>query len=109
MLGRVFEDLSCYCWCSQLQPYGFGDIHWAAAHVLAMTGAFFGCLLVSAYEFEGLVNGAHLGDGYRIEGVGLVLATKEITLCLQLLRFQKLQCYALRWLSEASRLLPDTV
>ena len=62
------------CPCSQLQPYGFGDIHWAAAHVLAMTGAFFGCLLVSAYQFEGLVIGAHLGDGYRIEGVCCLLS-----------------------------------
>lgn len=52
--------------CSQLQPYGFGDCHWALAHLLAMVGAFFGCLLVASYEFEGLVTSL---EGFRIEGV----------------------------------------
>lgn len=57
--------------CSQLQPYGFGGFHFALAHVLALTGAFFACLLVSAYMYEGLATGVHDGEGHRIEAVSV--------------------------------------
>jgi len=46
-----------------MQPYGLGDAHWALAHLLAMVGGFFACLLVSAYNFEGLVTSE---EGKRI-------------------------------------------
>lgn len=55
--------------CRQLQPYGFGDFHFALANVLAMVGAFFGCLMVSAYSYEGIATGVDAGEGHRIEAV----------------------------------------
>ena len=41
--------------CRSLQPYGFGDFHWACCHVLAVVGALCGCLLISALTCEGLI------------------------------------------------------
>ena len=55
----------------QLQPYGFGDFHWALTHVLAFAGAFFCCLLVSAYVSEGAVTGL---KGKPVWGVSLCLS-----------------------------------
>ena len=59
-------------WSCSLQPYGFGDLHWAIAHVLAFVGAFFGCLLVSSYNYEGVVTGDNEGEGKDIWGVSFL-------------------------------------
>lgn len=64
---------------SQLQPYGFGDFHWALTHLLAMIGAFFACLLIFAYEYEGSVTSE---DGFRIEGVRLISLYSSLLLYL---------------------------
>ena len=52
--------------CRYLQPYGFGDFHWALTHVLAMVGAFFACVLGQAYYVEGEITSKR---GFPIWGV----------------------------------------
>ena len=42
-----------YCFtisCRALVSYGFGNLHWAAAHVISMLGAF--CAGVAVYGFK---------------------------------------------------------
>ena len=45
-------NLSCSCLrdCRALVSHGFGNLHWAAAHVLSMAGAF--CAGLAVYGFR---------------------------------------------------------
>lgn len=42
-----------------------------------MVGAFFACLMISAYMYEGLATGKRDGEGFRIEGVSTYLLSSR--------------------------------
>lgn len=48
MLGCWLVD--CSCGYRPLVSYGFGNLHWAAAHVASMAGAF--CAGIAVYSFR---------------------------------------------------------